>query len=471
MCGIIGVLSTEGAVKSHVRKKFFTQALYADALRGFDSTGIFCAGELGKSWEKGVGCDTIYHKRALAASDFLSMDITNSIIKGSEKYSFMIGHNRWATKGGVRDDTSHPFDFEKVIGVHNGTLLSTYNLKGGRGFEVDSQALYNAFNSEGHRDTLPKLDGAFALAWYNKVTNNLYLCRNEERPLHLATEKGSDTVYIASEREMLLWLLSRNKIEVEDIKSLGVGELLTFSAEKVSDYTTEKIKLKEPTVYGYMGYGYQSNVRNLPANNYKPAVSKSPATRSLEEAGLIIGDILEFKAKSIAKYQGSPNKGRVVGSLIACPDQEDEISASAEGTEVTAHNLEIDEYLGREGELFLAELSGAYLDKSGGLQLTTRSEIFSVEEEEEEEGEEEASEGGEGEASEGGGVSTFYGKSGEIISPSAWRKLVEGGCSMCTGNIYEEETGTLTWTEVGDPLCKTCTQEMGWEELSPCRRH
>ncbi|MGV8130940.1 MAG: hypothetical protein ACP5N7_02455, partial [Candidatus Pacearchaeota archaeon] len=55
---------------------------------------------------------------------------------------------------------------------------------------------------------LPTLDGAFALIWYNAKEKQLYVTRNDQRPLWIIQTKNFDL--LGSEPKMLEWILHRN---------------------------------------------------------------------------------------------------------------------------------------------------------------------------------------------------------------------------------------------------------------------
>lgn len=115
MCGLVGVLSTEINSFQHSYGKFFKQALFADTLRGFDSTGIFVMDT------KTMQQPEVF-KKAIAAPDFLQLARTNDLLRDTRDWNIMIGHNRHATKGSVDHHTAHPFQIGDITLVHNGTI-------------------------------------------------------------------------------------------------------------------------------------------------------------------------------------------------------------------------------------------------------------------------------------------------------------------------------------------------------------
>ena len=233
MCGIVGVVvkNNNGFIKK--QEDSFFQMLYADALRGDDSTGII-----------GVEKDTTFHtaKEAISAEWFISQykaghsTISNAMWNRGKAY---IGHNRKKTIGAVSDATSHPFTVDKAFSlVHNGTLHS-HNMLAKT--EVDSEALaihlYNAFEKEGKvkenmEEALGKVYGAYAVAMYHQARNKVYLLRNKERPLSLV--EVEDAWFFMSEPLMGAWILARNGYDYSKMKfeHLTEHQIVTFDLDK-----------------------------------------------------------------------------------------------------------------------------------------------------------------------------------------------------------------------------------------------
>ena len=128
----------------------FTELLYLDAVRGWDSTGVFNVKPDGS---------TMMFKQASVPTEFLQRTGAKNVIEKAGVFA-LVGHNRAATKGLVNDDNAHPFQHDDVIGVHNGTLRTTYQLPNSSKFTVDSDNLYYAMTQEGIDTLIPKVNGA-----------------------------------------------------------------------------------------------------------------------------------------------------------------------------------------------------------------------------------------------------------------------------------------------------------------------
>ena len=141
----------------------------------------------------------------------------NSLVSATA--DVLIGHNRHGTMGANGSHlNAHPFNFENVVGAHNGTLdrSCVRNLHQHSSFDTDSEALYSEINENGIDEALTKIEGAWALVFYDKVAGTLNMLRNNQRPLYYAYKKGRGVLYWASEHFLLHWILSRNKVELED---------------------------------------------------------------------------------------------------------------------------------------------------------------------------------------------------------------------------------------------------------------
>lgn len=141
----------------------------------------------------------------------------------------LLGHNRYATVGKVNRQNAHPFQFSKVIGVHNGTLKNKWSLDKANEFDTDSEALYYNINEKGVDDIIPKIDGAYALVWYNIEKHSINFLRNTERPLYSTFSKDKKMLFWASEPWMLTGALTRENIEYDKIMEIPKDTYIEFS--------------------------------------------------------------------------------------------------------------------------------------------------------------------------------------------------------------------------------------------------
>lgn len=233
MCGLVAVLSknTYGLWMADVN--IFKSALYADALRGFDSTGIFM-----------VDIDANAYLLKTKQTPLSLMCLKD--FKTLEEYSkrrgmVLVGHNRKATQGTISDENAHPFLEGNTILVHNGTLVQHKKLKD---TEVDSHAICHIIDEKGYKEALKEIDGAFALIWYDAKEKKVRFCRNNKRPLFLLESKKN--YLLASEGDMMKWLSEREGYQ-DDHKIISCTEIETKTVYSY-DIKTQKIE-KEVVKY------------------------------------------------------------------------------------------------------------------------------------------------------------------------------------------------------------------------------
>lgn len=230
MCGIVGVISKGALGLSLQEFNVFDELLYHDTVRGSDATGVIT-----------VEKDTGFHinKEACPGHEFLEYWSDTKAFKNRAKDAMaLIGHNRKATMGDKRADSSaHPFVAENRFAmVHNGTLYAHKDLAD---VDVDSHALTIALDREINKEgatsdkdavstVLSDVYGAYACVWYNQVSNRINIVRNSDRPLSII--ETSWAYYFASELRMLTWVLDRNNIKIEKDKifPVTVDTLYTF---------------------------------------------------------------------------------------------------------------------------------------------------------------------------------------------------------------------------------------------------
>jgi predicted glutamine amidotransferase len=271
MCGIVGVVTaaSNGFIQDELN--IFRDMLVVDSVRGFDSTGVFGVSNQG---------NVEIVKSAMTGSQFVTTDEYGAFSR--EAYSrgqFLVGHNRYATRGTVNDKNAHPFWVDdKIILVQNGSYKGSH--KHHKDVEVDTEAITHVIAEEDDvSKALKKINAAYALVWYNTETHSLYMIRNDERPLwHADTKFGS--VLFASEPEFIFMAASRNKVGLKEIpKQLTPGTLYKYTLDKDKTWTyTEEV------------LDIQYDFRSGPANAYHGVVGgawygsgRAPWREHLEE--------------------------------------------------------------------------------------------------------------------------------------------------------------------------------------------
>ncbi len=182
----------------------FIQLLIFDVVRGKDSTGVASIHKGGWNVDKATGVPHELLERQKAKNNIESL-----------QNIALIGHNRSATVGSINRQNAHPFDFEHIVGVHNGTLRNKGELESHADFGTDSEALFYNLDKYSPKEVIPKVDGAYALVWYDKRDTTINFLRNSERPMFLAMSEDKKFLYWASEAGMLDFVLRRNNIKYD----------------------------------------------------------------------------------------------------------------------------------------------------------------------------------------------------------------------------------------------------------------
>ncbi|WPO39483.1 glutamine--fructose-6-phosphate transaminase (isomerizing) [Tardiphaga sp. 42S5] len=192
MCGIVGILG-RGPVADQI-----VDSLKRLEYRGYDSAGVATL--------EGAHID---RRRAEGKLKNLEAKLGKSPLAGH----IGIGHTRWATHGKPTEANAHPHAAEGVAVVHNGIIENFRELrleleKGGAKFasETDTEVVAHLVSSylqkgaspvEAVKQALPRLKGAFALAFVFKDHDNLMIGARKGSPL--AVGYGDGEMYLGSD--------------------------------------------------------------------------------------------------------------------------------------------------------------------------------------------------------------------------------------------------------------------------------
>jgi predicted glutamine amidotransferase len=282
MCGIVGIISFNKNQFYSPQQKVFKNLLYLDAFRGEDGTGVFGVNKHGNV--------TSVKTKDPSGMFVYSPEYSKFENGMMHEYNIVVGHNRKATVGAVRDETAHPFISGNVIMVHNGKMVghrSHYQT------EVDSEALckYLEANEENLLEALSKLEGAFSVVWYNAQSQKLRFWRNTDRPMwHAAV---GNYLYFSSERSILMAALIRANVSFkdDDFYEQVANQMFTIEMTKsklgwISEIVPEAPKKEYPKsqhYWGYYGAIWQSNFEDDSCNDdstdITPPVVSFPITK------------------------------------------------------------------------------------------------------------------------------------------------------------------------------------------------
>jgi glucosamine--fructose-6-phosphate aminotransferase (isomerizing) len=225
MCGIIGIVGHEPAAPQLI------DALKRLEYRGYDSAGV-------ATLEHGV----LTRRRAQGKLKNLEARLVHEPLAGT----IGIGHTRWATHGRPTENNAHPHATERLAVVHNGIIENFAELrrelqaKGAKFVtETDTEVVAHLVSQEMDKGAspvdavkaaLPRLRGAFALAFLFAGEENLLIGARKGSPLAIgfgdgAMFVGSDAIALAPFTDTVSYLedgdwviVTRDNAEVHDAK-------------------------------------------------------------------------------------------------------------------------------------------------------------------------------------------------------------------------------------------------------------
>ena len=229
MCGIIGIIGREPVAP------LLIDALKRLEYRGYNSAGV-------ATLEHGV----LTRRRAEGKLKNLEQRLAREPLSGT----IGIGHTRWATHGRPNETNAHPHATDVVAVVHNGIIENFSELRReleGKGAkfatETDSEVIAHLVSDEIKQGrspveaveaSLPRLRGAFALAFLFSGEDNLLIGARKGSPLAIgfgddAMYIGSDAIALAPFTDTVSYLedgdcavVHRNSTEIHDAKGKTV---------------------------------------------------------------------------------------------------------------------------------------------------------------------------------------------------------------------------------------------------------
>lgn len=256
MCGLVGVFGN--ILQKDIN--YFRDALVADSVRGFHSTGVATVSYTKKS----NSYSTWYHKDTGTGAEAAGGATFKGLYNDIDNWA-IIGHNRWATTGAINSDNAHPFTHGRITLMHNGTLDTMVGLRGTH--DTDSERICDSLANEDTVEVLESLQGAFVLVWLDSDNNTINFARNEDRPLAMVHSHNKEVVYYASEVKMMEWCLDRNNVSIGSNKpvSLTAGEWWSFeigAMGKGCEIAPTVVKFTPQESFNWNTYGYNTSKKH-----------------------------------------------------------------------------------------------------------------------------------------------------------------------------------------------------------------
>jgi predicted glutamine amidotransferase len=428
------------------------QMIYLDTLRGTDGTGIAILGKDPKVLPN-------VYKKAIPGFDFVDTTLYDKVTKNFGEIRGILAHNRAATKGSINNASTHPFQHGDITLAHNGTLFFHAMLDGKS--TVDSERIAETFAVKDIKETLEKLDGAYALVWHSAVDGTINFARNKERPLYLAFTKDKDVLMWASEAWMITVAASRAGVTLEEVGpwELKVGEWNSvqlggadFAKWDVIPFLTKSIPINHGGKAGNTQIvttpgTTKNNVLTLPAE--KKIAKANSALKALD---LTVGELIMFEIYKKTPYNGYPSMGTVEGWYQDDKDSTAMATIIAHGVNMESKDLADPDF---NKKTFIGKIKSAVQNNSWITVYV--DQIEAIEEvQEEADGDDDYSPFVQEAESSG----RFYkGPRGTYVSEAQFRTLAEDGCVKCSGPVFPKDDCNVVWTSDGRPYCPQCVND------------
>lgn len=212
MCGLVGAFRADGRKFHHKIEGFLTQGLLVSSLRGMGGTGV---GIVGDDYEAS------HVKSQVDSGNFIFTDKYEWVSKNAHDARVLMGHTRAPTGATtISVKNSHPFHYydvnnplKSILLTHNGHVNNASSFTPNNFFhQVDSAHVAMAFLLKGADEILPKLNGFYVFIWYDQIKKTMNIARNDHRELYYAYDTAHETVFYASEKAILRFLLDRTGI-------------------------------------------------------------------------------------------------------------------------------------------------------------------------------------------------------------------------------------------------------------------
>jgi len=366
-----------------------------------------------------------------------------------------IGHNRLATHGEKIDRHTHPFWVGDVILAHNG-VVPQHNLlvQEAPHFDVDSEAVANAINTLGAKEALEKLQGAYALVWYNEKEKNLYFARNDDRPITYVVSKDRKYLIYASEPGMIRWIAGRNDIEINQVLALKSGVILKIPLGTTDAQLDSKFTVWTPPPK-QQHHNNNGNFGRRKGWNFKDNDPLDDEAEYIRDAVLRQNTALEARKSKFlgecklsyhqdipfwitACYMNSPS-GKPTGFQLVYGDVEENVPYMIKANNVSLTFSEGDEVLGK--------IVGVSFEIHGNKEqpVIWVSNIRKIENNIDE-------------MITSPGLPTLT-RSKTPLDYKEFRALTARGCNWCNKVIAFADYDKVLWTDKQEPVCPSCVKE------------
>ena len=246
MCGIVGVVG-QGPAAAPI-----LAALKRLEYRGYDSAGI-------ATLERGL----LTRRRAVGKLKNLESKLSCEPLAGL----IGIGHTRWATHGRPNEKNAHPHAVDGVAVVHNGIienhreLRNELRLAGARfATDTDTEVIAHLVSQQWKKGcepvdavrlVLPRLKGAFALAFLFEGYENLIIGARKGSPLAVGYGRGE--MYLGSDAIALAPLTDKISYLEDDDVTVVTRQRIDFLNANGEHLRRSSAKIRGSTILAQKG--------------------------------------------------------------------------------------------------------------------------------------------------------------------------------------------------------------------------
>lgn len=239
MCGLYGSITSKKLTEDQykVRNRILDSLAIVNESRGDQSTGI--ASITGTEYE--------IFKNTKKASDFIELKKYKNLM--GKNADIIIGHTRLATTGHISKKNAHPFVKGNIIGSHNGIITNHAELD--KTAMVDSEAIFTVLNRKNNnfKKALPKIEGSFALSWYNLNEPGMVYLALHDNPIAIVNIPELNTIFWSSEYLGLLSIINASGVKLDGITDLMDNTVYAISKDLNIIDTKIKMPSKNYTTY------------------------------------------------------------------------------------------------------------------------------------------------------------------------------------------------------------------------------
>lgn len=173
----------------------------------------------------------------------------------------VMAHTRYATVGAVHIGNSHPFQYGRIVGSHNGGIWNSDSVAATRNtdYEVDSMALIDGIS----RGNTSGMTGYGAVQWLDMATGDAYLCRMNRGDLvakMVRSDCGAKVVVWASTFTSVK--MARSNLELKRMPQFSEGKVYRLFGDTFTK-TQQRIEMESyQSSYGSSRNRTWEDIRN-----------------------------------------------------------------------------------------------------------------------------------------------------------------------------------------------------------------